>query len=115
MAGWLPIFKAVPWLDLVAAAPTVARGARDLWAGMRRNSGDAGGGDLAPAERMALLESQVAELKKELADASGLVRALAEQNERLVQAIGVLRARVRFLLVAGALLAVVLGVAIVSV
>jgi hypothetical protein len=39
----------------------------------------------------------VGELKKELAASSEIIKAMAEQNERLVEAAGILRARVRLL------------------
>ena len=35
MAGWLTAFKVIPWGDVIAAAPTVARGAKKLWDSIR--------------------------------------------------------------------------------
>jgi len=36
MAGWITAFKVIPWGDLIAAAPTVVKGARQLWATVRK-------------------------------------------------------------------------------
>ena len=110
MAGWLPVFKAVPWIDLIGAAPSIARGARELWAGMRQPaSAPAERVKLTPDRRVALLETEVDTLKKELARATEVVRALAEQNEQLVAAVALLRARVRTLVTGCVLLAVVVA------
>ena len=106
MVGWITVFRAVPWMELIAAAPAIARGARKLWTGIRKSPPDT---PLDPEDRLGLLESQVRELKKELVTSSEVISALAEQNERLVEAVGILRARVR-LLVASCSVLLVLGV-----
>ena len=102
MAGWITAFKLIPWADVIAAAPAVAQGAKRLWTRVRSK-----GTDVAEARapqstesRLQALEIQVTELKKELAVSSELINSLAEQNTRLVQAVGILRVRTRTLLVA---------------
>lgn len=115
--GWLGAVKAVPWGDVIAAAPTVVQGANALWdrvAGRRRKEEgvppvpSAGDGDA----RVVALEQAVIELQKEAQAASQLIRSLAEQNAQLVREVGGLRLRIRLLVVAGAGLVVVACVAL---
>jgi hypothetical protein len=113
MAAWLTVFRTIPWMELIAAAPAIVRGARKLWSGMRKSPqpGGPAGTPLEPQARLQQLESQVNELTKELAASAEIIRAMAEQNERLVEAVGILRARVRVLMPVCVLL-VVLGIAL---
>jgi hypothetical protein len=108
MPGWISVFRAVPWVELIAATPAIARGARKLWAGVR--SEPQAETPHGTAERLERLEADVHELKKELAASSELVKAMAEQSERLVEAVGILRARVR-LLTWGCAILLLLGIA----
>ena len=100
MAGWVAVFRAIPWIDLIAAAPVVARGARNLWAGIRSRprQGDAVEEPEGTEDRLRQLEARVNELRTELSASSEVIRELAEQNGRLVEAVGILRVRVRVLL-----------------
>jgi hypothetical protein len=96
-------------MQLIAAAPAVARGARELWAGVRKKPEPG----TSAGDRLEGLEAQVGELKKELAASADVIKAMAEQNERLLEAVGILRARVRVALAlstASIALAVVMGV-----
>ncbi len=102
MAGWITAFKVIPWADVIAAAPAVAQGARKLWTSVR-SKGPAVAEARAPEStesRVQALEVQVTELRKELAASSELIDSLAEQNARLVQAVGILRVRTRVLFAA---------------
>ena len=96
MAGWISAFKVIPWGELIVAAPAVVSGARKLWAAVRKQEAPRVTGQGVPADQRAL-EQQIAELRKELADASELVTKLAEQNSRLIEAVEVLRVRTRVL------------------
>jgi len=96
MAGWITVFKAIPWADLVVAAPAVVKGAQKLWTTVRKQDAPPVTGQGVAADQRAL-EGQVAELRQELAAASELVTKLAEQNNRLVAAVEVLRVRTRIL------------------
>lgn len=102
--GWLTAFKAIPWGDVIAAAPTVAQGAKKLWGavGKRDAGSDAGAapGSLpADAEgRLRTLEAQITSLQRDNAASSELIKSLAEQNSRLVDAVEILRVRTRALL-----------------
>jgi len=113
MAAWLTAFKVIPWADVIAAAPTVARGAKKLWHSVRDQPPDSKTGPMpgGPEGRLEALESQLDDLRKELAASSELISSLAEQNARLVEAVGILRVRTRTLLVATAI-AFVLSVAV---
>ncbi len=96
MAGWITVFKAIPWAALIAAAPAITKNARKLWDAVRKQDAPPVTGQGVAADQRAL-EEQVAELRHELAAASELVTKLAEQNNRLVEAVEVLRARTRIL------------------
>jgi hypothetical protein len=109
MAGWLTAFRAIPWAELIAAAPVVVQGAQKLWATVKRKDA-APAASSRPEDRQRALDAQIEELRNELAATSGLVAQLAEQNRRLIEAVDALRIRTRVLLVACA----VLGAALVS-
>jgi len=102
VAGWITAFKIIPWADVIAAAPAVARGAKNLWDSVGDKVHEAGAGPApgSPEGRLRALESQLVELRRELATSSELINSLAEQNGRLVDAVGILRVRTRALLVA---------------
>lgn len=104
--------KAVPWGDVLAAAPGVVQGANALWdrIAKKRSKGEAvvesGVAGASAEARVAVLEQAVAELQKEALATSQLIRSLAEQNELLVREVELLRLRSRALLLAGAVLCV---------
>lgn len=104
MAGWISAFKAIPWGELIAAAPVLVRGTRTLLDTVRYRKAADPGEDIG--SRVRSLEAQVAELRGELTAASTLLTTLAEQNQRLVEAIAIMQRRARALLVITALLAV---------
>jgi hypothetical protein len=102
VAGWLTAFKVIPWGDVIAAAPTVARGARKLWDSIRDEPARSAVGPApdSPEGRARALESQLADMRKELAASTELINSLAQQNQRLVEAVGILRVRTRALMFA---------------
>jgi len=99
--AWITIFKAVPWVDLIVAAPGVARSAKKLLTDIRnRQRGDAGDSPPESGEtRLEVLEAQVLELKQELDASAEIIKSLTEQHARVVEMVGVLRSRSRALLV----------------
>jgi hypothetical protein len=110
MAGWTALFRVIPWMDLIAAAPGIARGAKKLW---EHRGEDANVAPLTVDARIEALEAQVSEFRKELNARSAVIKAMAEQNARLVEAVGILRARTLMLIVACLALGVfVIGIAI---
>jgi hypothetical protein len=96
--SWITLFKVMPWGELIAAAPAIAKGAQKLWASVRKQDAPQVEGQGPAAARA--LELQVAELRAELTAASELVTRLAEQNNRLIEAVEVLRLRTRVLFAA---------------
>jgi hypothetical protein len=112
MAVWTIALKAIPWAELIAAAPVVARSARKLWASVKHKEAAEAEGSW-PEARLDALEAHVDELSKELAASSDLIANLAEQNARLVEAVTVLRMRTRLLFIASGILAVALVAALV--
>lgn len=112
MAGWITAFKVIPWAELIAAAPTVVKGAQKVWAAVAKQDAPRAIGP-GPEEKQRALEAQIEELRKELTAASELVTRLAEQNSRLIEAVDVLRVRTRLLLVVSLIMAMaVIGLAI---
>jgi len=100
--GWLTVFKAIPWTEVLKAAPAVARSARKLWDVHEAPARPAevasrAGEDTGTEARLRELEAQVARLSTEAIAASDLVNSLAEQNVRLVEAVEILRVRTRIL------------------
>jgi len=102
VAAWLTAFKVIPWGDVIAAAPTVARGAKKLWDSIRDQPPGPAAGPApdSPESRVQALESQLVDMRKELAASTELINSLAQQNERLVEVVGILRVRTRALLFA---------------
>ena len=104
--NWLIALKAVPWAEVVQAAPSIVKGARKLFNTARTSEpppvGPAEayadeGGDSAHA-RLRALEVALHNLDAEQNSTAELIRSLAEQNARMIEAIEVLRARMRLLL-----------------
>ena len=110
--SWITAFKVIPWRDVIAAAPVVAEGAKKLWATARKKPPEplADTTALDPADRLRTLEAQVSELKRELTTSAELIQSLADQNVRLVKAVGALRFRTWVLLVFCVLLATAVAV-----
>jgi hypothetical protein len=104
--NWLFALKAVPWADLVQAAPHIVKGARRLFNTTRDSEppppGDAderfGSEGVSVQTRLHRIESALQALDSEQNSSAELIRSLAEQNARVVAAIEVLRARMRLLL-----------------
>ncbi len=97
---WATVLGAIPWTDLVKAAPELARRAKRV---LGRGESAAEPAPAAPApvapgtpaERMEALAQQVAALEARQRQSDDVVRSLAEQHETLVQAGELLRRRLR--------------------
>lgn len=119
---WLTVLKTVPWGNVIENAPKVAQGARALWqrVGGERAAPDATSApqpsdqpqaDVAVlAERLAAQQRQIDTLRDNLAQASALIDALAEQQGVLTQQLQQQRRWVRLLAV-GVVLALGLALA----
>jgi len=105
--NWIVALKAVPWSDLVQAAPGIVKSARKLFAGAResaaRTAGAAHAGAQPGAEasveaRLEHIETTLAMLGEDQRSSAELIRSLADQNAQVVQAMAVLQARARIML-----------------
>ena len=114
--SWLTALKAVPWADVVQAAPGIVQGARKLFSAAKHYAGAEGAGatDAAGhqrgdslAGRLQQIEAAIDALQSEQRSSAELIRSLAEQNASIIAALDVMRNRLRVL--TGACL--VLGVA----
>jgi hypothetical protein len=120
---WPAIFKAIPWGEVVAAAPKVLDQAKKLVAAARRtDSGSSAGAEASvPAQagdsalpaieaRLSSVEGKIEDMAQEALSAAELVKSLAEQNAQLIQAVQILSSKVRRLnLIVVALLCIVIG------
>jgi len=119
MAGWLTALRLVPWGEVVKNAPQIAEGARKLWQTVGRSkAGKAAPGSTAMTtteagtDPAAALAQRVTALERELAEATALIHALAEQDKQLVGQVAQLQQRSRWIARA---LVVVSGVLVVVV
>jgi hypothetical protein len=99
-ASWITALKVIPWGDVVESAPAVLRGAKKLWSRV---------GQAAPEpapDRLVTLQQEVERLKEHADSMANLISSLASQNVRLVEAVDILRARTRMLLVLSGVLVV---------
>lgn len=103
--SWLVALKAVPWTDLVQAAPGIVKGARKLYTSVRGGAA----AETRPAEttvaaggtdaRVTQIENRLAALMAEQQASAELIRNLADQNARLIEVVEIMRARARILFV----------------
>lgn len=97
-AGWLKMLKAVPWSEVIAAAPQLAGSARRLWETAARRGVPEPGFDLGEAmahapidEDIAILaarieqqDATIVQLHGQVRDATKVITELADQNAQLV-------------------------------
>ena len=128
-AGWLKMLRAVPWSEVLAAAPQVAGSARRLWETVGRRGVPEPGFDLGEAmahapidEDVAILaarieqqDATIAQLHGQVREASKLITELADQNAQLIARIETARERMTTigLVAAGAGLLSVISLALV--
>lgn len=103
--SWLSALKILPWADMIDYAPQVVSGAQKLWQRVRKKDVEPlPGVDALPKSPEALaaeiqqLQQQINELQTEQLELSKIIKELADQNQRLVQAVDVLRVRSKVLL-----------------
>ena len=116
--SWLTALKAVPWADVVQAAPGIVQGARKLFTAAKEYAGSgsdaAAGAASRPSPgtleaRLHSMEAAVDGLQGEQRSSAELIRSLAEQNASIIAALDLMRGRVRILSGACAALAIALG------
>ena len=113
--NWIVALTAVPWSELVQAAPGIVKGARNLFTGARERAGHApgtanteAGASTGVEGRLAQIEATLAVLGEEQRASAELIRSLADQNARVVQAMAAMQARARIVL--GVCIALVVAV-----
>lgn len=103
MINWLTALKVLPWSDMIEYAPRVVSGAQKLWQRAKNQRADEIIIEQAveriadPAQEIQQLKQQVLTLEAQQIEQSNLINELAEQNQRLVSAVDVLRVRTRIL------------------
>ncbi|MFC5458794.1 hypothetical protein [Massilia niabensis] len=128
-ASWLRMLKAVPWSEVIAAAPQVAGSARRLWETVGRRGAPEPGIDLGEAmahapidEDVAILaarieqqDATIAQLHGQVREATKVITELADQNAQLVARMQAARERLSTvtLVAAGSALLSVISLAIV--
>lgn len=127
--GWLTVLHRVPWGDVVRNAPKVAAGAKNLWKAVGAKPPSSRPPHSQPApfapnpelQAIAVLKSRVLELEtatgdlqQQMAESSGLIRALAEQNTQLILRLHAMRLRLVWLGVGVGVLAALVTVAVVG-
>lgn len=124
--GWLTVLKMVPWTDVISNAPVVAEGAKKLWKAVAKKAPataeDAGfapgsAADALDPPSLASLQMQltatqavVADLHQQMLASSELIKELAEQNTQLIKRVETNRARLVWLALFTAALAIYLMV-----
>lgn len=103
-AGWLRAIRAVPWNEVVAAAPIVLGSAKKILSALqKREQGEraAARADAAmppPADpELRALHQRIVELEADLTGATEILKNLAAQHAQLVVAVEALRQRSRVL------------------
>lgn len=102
--SWLTALKVLPWGDMIEYAPKVVSGAQKVWQRVKSGKDAETAADasaLVPADpqtELQQMQQQVQRLQQQQLDLTNLVKELAGQNQRLVDAVNVLRVRTRVLL-----------------
>ncbi len=108
--NWLTALKFLPWGEVIEYAPKLVTGAQKLWHRVKAEKAETEAIiiDQAPvsldqtARELQELKQQLQDTQAQQLELSNLVSALAEQNQRLVNAVNVLRVRSRLLFVISA-------------
>ena len=105
--GWLALLKVVPWLEVARKAPEIAENAKKLWGTVANKSpkselvlvnehtvldSDDQENDWLK-QKLGIIESSNAELRKQMLTSSELIKALADQNAALVKKVEINRIR----------------------
>ncbi len=106
MINWLSALKILPWGDMIEYAPKLVNGAQKLWQRMKTETAETEAiiieqtpsSEATTARELQELNQQLQDMQTQQLELSNLVSELAAQNQRLVNAIDVLRLRTRILL-----------------
>lgn len=113
LGSFITALKVVPWGDVITAAPAIVKGARKMFSRTEDEPAPVVPPGADPNERLRLLEVRLQEMADREQASAKLIAALAEQNAAVVDAIGVLRARARWLVAFNAVLLVLLAAGLV--
>lgn len=109
--GWIAALKIIPWKDVLESAPYIVKAAKNLYAGTKNNASNPSETPDSPIDtsdsefhgsinpRFHKIETKILELGDEQESSVELIRSLAKQNARIVEAIEVLRVRTKILLI----------------
>lgn len=109
--GWITALKIIPWKDVLESAPHIVKAAKKLYAGTRANVSNPSEAPDSPTKtsdsenlgsldsRLPHIESKILQLSDEQESSVELIRSLAKQNARIVEAIEILRVRTKILLI----------------
>jgi uncharacterized coiled-coil protein SlyX len=111
--GWMTALRVIPWGDVIEAAPGIVKGARKIFTRSQQPGVPPPAAGESLQERVAQLETRLAQQAEQQQASAQLIETLAEQNARIVQAVDILRLRTRLLTAASGVLAVLLAAAIV--
>lgn len=100
MINWLTALKILPWSDMIEYAPKLVSGAQKAWQRVKVGKEAVDANALVtsdPQTELNNLQREVEALQAQQLEMTHLIKALADQNQRLVDAVGVLRTRTRLL------------------
>lgn len=98
--NWLTALKFLPWSDMIEYAPKLVSGAQKAWQRVKvgKEAVDANALVISdPQTELNNLQREVQALQAQQVEMTTLIKALADQNQRLVDAVRVLRIRTRLL------------------
>ncbi|MEO8153393.1 MAG: hypothetical protein ABI605_10020 [Rhizobacter sp.] len=108
--GWMTALKVIPWSDVIEATPGIVKGARKMFTRSQQTELPVPAASGAGLEqRVTQLEAQLVQAAEQQRASAQLIETLAEQNERIVQAIDILRVRTRLLIGVCGVLALLLA------
>ena len=100
--GWITVLKIIPWKDVLENAPHIAKAAKNLYDGTKTHTSSSGPADSSASTsdsgNKKSTDFHLHEIKREVSDLNSVVRSLAKQNVRIVEAIEVLRIRSKILI-----------------
>ncbi|MCK5392689.1 MAG: hypothetical protein KAJ31_09695 [Deltaproteobacteria bacterium] len=114
--GWITALKIIPWKDVIESAPHIVKAARNLYAGAKANASNPTDAQDSPSDisnseisgnydsNFRKIELKIQHLSSEQESSVELIRSLAQQNVRIVEAIELLRVRTKILLITCVLL-----------
>lgn len=108
--GWITALKIIPWKDVLENTPHIVKAAKNLYAGTKADtffSSETSDSSTFTSDsenkeswgfRLHKIERKILDLNDEQESSVELIRSLAKQNVRIVEAIEVLRVRSKILL-----------------